>query len=62
MVSYSYPIDEIKYVVEHWRMDYNHHRPHSNLSYITPAGLVDLCREAGYMNPHMSVLGGGQDC
>ena len=26
-------IDEMKYVVERWQMDYNHHRPHSSLGF-----------------------------
>jgi len=30
-------LDERKYVVERWRMDYNHYRPHSGLDYMTPA-------------------------
>ncbi len=33
-------IDEIKYVVERRRMDYNHYRPHSSLSYMTQAGVA----------------------
>ena len=27
---------ELKYVVERWRMDYNHYRPHSSLGYQNP--------------------------
>ena len=30
---------EMKYVVDRWRMDYNHYRPHSSLAYMTPAVL-----------------------
>jgi putative transposase len=55
-------IDETKYVVERWRMDYNHYRPHSSLSYMTPAGFADLCRQAGCVRPHTPVLDGVQDC
>jgi putative transposase len=40
-------IDEVKYVVERWRMDYNHYRPHSSLSYMTPAEFAKLCVEVG---------------
>jgi transposase InsO family protein len=40
-------IDELKYVVERWRMDYNHYRPHSSLSYMTPAEFAKLCVEVG---------------
>ena len=28
---------EARYVVDRWRMDYNHHRPHSRLGNLTPA-------------------------
>jgi len=55
-------IDEMKYVVERWRMDYNHHRPHSSLSYMTPAGFAGICLEAGCIRPHRSVLTGVQEC
>jgi len=48
-------LDEMKYVVERWRMDYNHCRPHSSLSYMTPAGFTQLCREAGCIRPHTPV-------
>ncbi len=36
---------EMKYVVNRWRMDYNHYRPHSSLSYMTPAAFGQLCIE-----------------
>ncbi len=55
-------LDEMKYVVERWRMDYNHYRPHSSLSYMTPAGFAELCRQAGCIRPYTSVLNGVQDC
>jgi putative transposase len=55
-------IDEMKYVVERWRMDYNHYRPHSSLSYMTPAGFAQRCREAACIRPHTSVPDGVQDC
>ena len=55
-------IDEMKYVVERWRMDYNHYRPHSSLCYMTPAGFAELCRQAGCIRPHTPVLDGVQDC
>jgi putative transposase len=54
-------LDEVKYVVERWRMDYNHYRPPSSLGYMTPAGFAELCREAGCIRPHMPVLDGVQD-
>ncbi len=55
-------IDETKYVVERWRMDYNHYRPHSSLSYMTPAGFAELCCQARCIRPHTPVLGGVRDC
>ncbi|WP_146682696.1 integrase core domain-containing protein [Limihaloglobus sulfuriphilus] len=38
---------ELKYVVNRWRMDYNHYRPHSSLSSMTPADFGRLCIETG---------------
>lgn len=38
---------EAKYVVDRWRMDYNHCRPHSSLAYTTPAAFGQLCIETG---------------
>ena len=45
-------IDELRYVVERWRMDYNHYRPHSSLSYMTPAEFAELCRDVGCIRPN----------
>lgn len=36
-------LDELKYVVERWRMDYNHRRPHSSLGYMAPAVFAATC-------------------
>ncbi len=47
-------IDEMKDVVERWRMDYNHYRSHSSLSYMTPAGFAELCRQAAYAGARWS--------
>ncbi|HEG43446.1 MAG TPA: transposase [Phycisphaerales bacterium] len=30
-------IDELRYVADRWRMDYNHYCPHSSLGYMAPA-------------------------
>ena len=30
-------VNELRYVVDRWQMDYNHHRPHSSLDYMAPA-------------------------
>lgn len=51
-------IDEMKCVVERWRMDYNHYRPHSSLGHMTPAGFAELCRQAGCVRPYTPVLDG----
>jgi len=44
-------IDEMRYVVNHWTMDYNHYRPYSSLQYITPAELAKLCHDVGCVRP-----------
>jgi transposase InsO family protein len=35
---------ETRYVVDRWRLDYNHHRPHSMLNWQTPAAFAARCR------------------
>jgi len=40
-------IDELRYVVDRWRMDYNHYRPHSSLDYMAPAPFTAMCLEQG---------------
>jgi putative transposase len=35
---------EMRYVVDRWRLDYNHHRPHSMLNWMTPALYAAQCR------------------
>jgi len=44
-------IDEMRYVVNHWRMDYNHYRPYSSLQYITPNEFAQLCHDVGCVRP-----------
>jgi hypothetical protein len=39
-------LDEAKYVAERWRLDYNHHRPHSALNWMTPAAFAASCPSA----------------
>jgi len=34
---------EVRFVIDRWRMDYNHHRPHSALDYRTPAVFAAGC-------------------
>ena len=40
-------IDELTYVADRWRMDYNHYRPHSSLDYVAPAAFAAMCLEQG---------------
>jgi len=40
-------IDELRYVADRWRMDYNHYRPHSSLQYMAPAAFAARCLEHG---------------
>jgi putative transposase len=38
-----YSVKEARVLAENWRMDYNHHRPHSSLVYMTPAAFAATC-------------------
>ena len=40
-------IDELRYVADRWRMDYNHYRPHSSLDYMAPAAYATMLLEQG---------------
>jgi len=40
-------IDELRYVVDRWRMDYNHYQPHSSLDYMAPAAFAVMYLEQG---------------
>ena len=40
-------VDELRYVADRWRMDYNHYRPHSSLNYTAPAAFAAKCLEQG---------------
>jgi putative transposase len=42
-----YSVKEAKVVVEDWRLEYNNHRPHSGLSYMTPAAFAASCNPPG---------------
>ena len=46
-------IDELRYVADRWRMDYNHYRPHGSLSYQTPAVYAEQCRQKGLTQPQL---------
>ncbi len=47
-------IDELRYVADRWRMDYNHYRPHSSLDYMAPAAFAAKCLEQGSATLHLS--------
>ena len=47
-------IDEVRYVVDRWRMDYNHYRPHSSLGYMSPAAFAATCVPSDSATPHPS--------
>jgi putative transposase len=38
-----YCVKEAKVIVEQWRLEYNNHRPHSGLRFMTPAGYAAEC-------------------
>jgi putative transposase len=38
-----YSVKEAKVIVEDWLLEYNNHRPHSGLGYMTPAGFAAEC-------------------
>ena len=38
-----YSVKEAKVIVESWRLEYNNHRPHSGLGYMTPAAFAAGC-------------------
>ncbi len=33
-------VPEVRYVLDEWKLDYNHHRPHSSLEWRTPAAFA----------------------
>jgi len=38
-----YSVKETRVIVENWRLEYNNHRPHSGLGYMTPAVFAAGC-------------------
>ena len=42
-----YSVKEAKVIVESWRLEYNNHRPHSGLDYMTPAAFASSCNRPG---------------
>jgi len=45
---------EAKYIVDRWRLDYNHHRPHSMLGWMTPAAFAATCVPSASATPNPS--------
>jgi len=39
-------VTEAQWVIDRWRNDYNHHRPHSSLNYQTPAAFAAVCTDS----------------
>lgn len=39
-------LSHMRSVIDNWREDYNHHRPHSALGYVPPALYASRCRTA----------------
>ena len=46
-------LEEARWMVDRWRNDFNHHRPHSSLNYRTPAAFAAGCVLPGFatLNP-----------
>ncbi|HVU14984.1 MAG TPA: integrase core domain-containing protein, partial [Phototrophicaceae bacterium] len=40
---------EAQIVIEDWRQEYNHRRPHSSLGYLPPAAFAEQAR----LSPHL---------
>ena len=38
-------LSHMRSVIDNWRDDYNHHRPHSTLGYVPPATFAARCRQ-----------------
>ncbi len=55
-------IDEFRYVAERWRMDYNHYRRQSSLSYMTPAEFTGLCEATGCIRSQKLALEVNEPC
>ena len=49
-----YSVKDAKVLVENWRMEYNNHRPHSSLGYMTPAAFAATCIPSVSASPRPS--------
>ncbi len=50
-------LDEARHIIETWRCDYNHHRPHSSLGNLTPEEFAnqDRVRQPEPRNPNLQM-------
>jgi transposase InsO family protein len=44
-------LTEAQWVLDRWRLDFNHHRPHSSLNYQTPAAFAASCGNSAEATP-----------
>jgi hypothetical protein len=44
-------MEELRYISEKYRLDYNHHRPHQSLGYLTPAQYAAMTPIPGALPP-----------
>ncbi len=51
--EFCLPIDKVRYVVDRWRMDYNHYQPHSSLGCVSPVAFAASCGSGGSASPHL---------
>jgi len=48
---------EAQIVIENWREEYNHYRPHSSLGYLTPTEFAERCRNGEASEPPPEEIG-----
>ena len=46
--------DELRFVADRWRMNYNHYSPYSTLAYVALAEFVAICLEQGPRSLHFT--------
>ena len=49
-------LEKARWVIDRWRIDFNHHRPHSALDYRTPAAFAASCVLPGFADRCPSTL------
>ena len=48
---------EAQVIIENWREEYNHYRPHSSLRYLTPGEFAERCRRGQALEPPPGEVG-----